>query len=95
MDKVIVLMSDGHANRPNTDPDVYAKDMADWAKEMNITIYTISCGNDADEDLMADIASRTGGEHFIANGTGSELEDALTEVFQDVAKSIKKTQLVK
>ena len=94
VEKVIVLMSDGHANQPSNNASGFALEMADYAASMDIVIYTISLGNSADEGLMQEIADRTGGQHFIAKGTGSELATKLESTFRHVANSIKRTQLV-
>lgn len=94
--KVIVLMSDGHANRPETDAAGYARKMAEYAAGLDISIYTISLGNEADLDLMADIANETeNGEHFDATGSGeAELTKKLKAAFNDVVSAIGRTQLV-
>lgn len=92
--KVVVLMSDGHANRPHDNANDYALEMAAYADGLDVRIYTISLGNSADEDLMEKIAAATGGQHFIANGSGDALRDTLTSAFRSVAASIKRAQLV-
>ncbi len=48
VEKVIVLMSDGIANRPDNNGPGYAKEMAKYAAGLKIKVYTISLGNDAD-----------------------------------------------
>lgn len=92
--KVVVLMSDGHANRPHGNGPGYAIDMANYALANEIRVYTISLGNGADEDLMQQIADMTGGEHFIAGGSALELSAALTDAFLRVIDALKQTQLV-
>ena len=95
VEKIIVLMSDGHANKPNGNGPGYAVDMAAYAVGREIKVYTISLGNGADEDLMQQIADTTGGEHFIAKGTSTTtLSAALTEAFGNIAHAMKQTQLV-
>ncbi len=95
VEKVVILMSDGHANKPAGNGPGYALDMAAYAASQEIKVYTISLGNGADEDLMQQIASLTGGEHFIAKGTSdSTLGMALTEAFANIAHAMKQTQLV-
>lgn len=94
VEKVVVLMSDGHANKPNGNGPGYAIKMADYAVSLGIKVYTISLGNGADEDLMQQIADMTGGEHFIASGPASGLSAALTEAFTRIADAMKQTQLV-
>lgn len=95
VEKIIVLMSDGLANRPVGNGSGYAGAMANYAAGLEIKIYTISCGNDADLKLMGDIAALTGGTHFVASGSGSALTEELKEAFRHIASAIKRTQLVK
>lgn len=67
--KLIVLLSDGQANRPLDypgGPAQYAKDRADAAGGDHIKIYTIGFGSDADEELLEYIANTTGGTYFFA-----------------------------
>lgn len=93
--KVIVLMSDGHANKPSGDGSGYALDMADYAALLDIKVYTISLGNSADEDLMEEIADRTGARHFDATGSGEEeLTEVLTQAFRSIGMALKRPQLV-
>ena len=95
IEKVIVLMSDGHANKPVADPAGYARVMASYAASLDIKVYTISLGSAADEDLMQQIADLAGGKHFIASGTSaSALTTTLTKAFKKIAGDIKSPQLV-
>jgi Ca-activated chloride channel homolog len=95
IDKVIVLMSDGHANKPNGDAPGYALIMASYAAALNIKVYTISLGEAADEDLMQQIANTARGKHFIASGTSeSALTSSLTTAFKKIAGDLKQAQLV-
>ena len=95
IDKVIVLMSDGHANKPSGDAPGYALLMASYAASLNIKVYTISLGSAADEDLMQQIADLAGGKHFIASGTSEgDLTKSLTSAFKRIAGDIKQSQLV-
>ena len=95
VDKVIVLMSDGHANRPSGNGPGYARTMATYAADNDVTIYTVSLGNGADLVLMQDMADMTGGEHYDATGSGeAQLTAALTEAFKSAAAAIKRVQLV-
>ena len=48
-DKVMIVMSDGHANRPDGDGPGYALSMAAYANGLGIKVYTISLGDGADE----------------------------------------------
>ena len=69
-DKAIVLMSDGHANKPTGNGPGYARTMAAYVANKNIKIYTISLGDAADVQLMEEIAEIGGGQHFDATGSG-------------------------
>ncbi|MDA1017800.1 MAG: VWA domain-containing protein, partial [Planctomycetota bacterium] len=94
--RIVVLMSDGHANRPAGDGPGYAMQMATYAAANNVTVYTISLGNSTDQELMQNIADTTGGMHFLANGSGAVvLTQTLTAAFKDIAGAIKNTHLVK
>ncbi len=94
--KAIVLMSDGHANRPSDNGPGYAMTMAAYAQSNKVRVYTISLGNGADVDLMEAIADATGAEHFDATGSGeAQLTDRLTEAFKRAAAAMKRSQLVK
>jgi Ca-activated chloride channel homolog len=94
--KIIVLMTDGHANRPPGNGPGYAMQMATYAANNKVMIYTISLGNSADEDLNQDIADLTGGEHFLAHGQNAALlTETLTDAFKDIVQDIKRTHLVK
>ena len=92
--KIIVLMSDGQANRPVSNANDYALSMATYADGLDITIYTISLGDAADDDLMQEIADLTGGSFFKAKGSASKLEEQLKEAFRHISAELKRTQLV-
>ena len=85
--KVIVLMTDGVANRPTGNPVGFAQDQADLCFAAGIKILTVSLGLGADQVLMQDLADRTGGEHFNVPGGGTiaEYEADLMAVFQEIA----------
>ena len=84
---VIVLMTDGVANRPSGNAEQYALDQADLCKTAKVKIMTISLGLNADTDLMQDIADATGGKHFNVPGGGTiaQYEQQLKDVFQEIA----------
>lgn len=87
--KMIVLMTDGKANRPSgVNPEWYALQQAEIAGDAGIPVLTISLGADADKDLMDGIAQRTKGIHFSIPGgqTVEEYEDDLKDVFALIAK---------
>lgn len=87
--KMMVLMTDGVANRSSTgaSPDQFALDEADLAADAKIKIMTISLGANADIDLMQEIADRTGGIHFNVPGgvAVAEYEEQLKKVFAEIA----------
>jgi len=86
--KVIVLVTDGKANRPRgRNPSQYALQQAEAAKEAGISILTISLGADADKFLMDQIAQRTDGIHFNIPGgqTVAEYSKDLRDVFKTIA----------
>jgi len=94
--RALVLMSDGAANRPSGNGPGYAREMAQYAAANDVKIYTISLGNDADLDLMQDIADITDGTHFDATGSGeAALTERLTEAFRQAAAAIKRATIVK
>ncbi len=66
---VEILLTDGGWNG-GMDPI----DEADYATANDIVIYTVGLGSGADEGLLKDIASITGGEYFYAE-TASDLDD--------------------
>ena len=85
--RVIVLMTDGVANRPSSNPEQWAIDQANLCKTSKIKIMAIALGLGADEDLMEELATITGGKHFVVPGGGTiaEYEAQLMQVFQDIA----------
>ena len=93
--KIIVLMSDGHANRPTGNGSGYATSYATYAASLDIKVYTISLGDDADLTMMQSIADSTGGKHFESPGSSEAvLAPLLANAFKNVAEDIKRTQLV-
>lgn len=94
VDMLMVLMSDGHANKPSSNGDGYARQMAAYAADLGVKIHTISLGNSADVDLMTDIAAITGGRHFDASGSGSVLTSSLREAYRGIANDINRTTIV-
>jgi hypothetical protein len=93
---VMILLSDGIPNRPcpygwsqwqceqpGTWPRTHINNAVDWATQNGIIIFTISLGENADPDLMEDIADATGGTHSYAAST-----DDLIPIFQEIAQHI-------
>jgi len=89
--RLIVLMTDGIANRPyNTSAaKAYALEQAEAAADAKIPVVTVSLGAGADMDLMEQIAAITGGVHFNVPGGQpvAEYEEDLKDVFRKVADS--------
>ena len=88
--KMIVLMTDGNANRPSNESYArqYALEQARLAAEKRYPIVTISLGVDADTELMQEIADITKGVHFNIPGGESvqNYTEQLREVFHRIAK---------
>lgn len=85
--RVIVLMTDGIANLPSGSGSQWAIDQANLCKASDIKIMAIALGLGADEELMLQLATITGGKRFIVPGGGTiaEYEAQLMQVFQDIA----------
>lgn len=71
---VLVLLTDGRYTQ-GSDPRRRARGLA----RQGWQIFTISFSDQADTELLAEIASYGGGKHFHA-ATGKELEDAFREI---------------
>lgn len=87
--KMIVLMTDGYANRPGsaTDARNYALAQAQQTAAKRYPIIAISLGMDADTSLMEQIATITNGAHFRIQG-GEQVtnyREALLAVFRRLA----------
>lgn len=87
--KMIVLMTDGIANRPGNTSTAraYALEQAAIAAEKRYPVVTISLGSEADTALMAEIAQITEGVHFNVPGGESvwDYEAQLLSVFRKIA----------
>lgn len=87
--KMIVLMTDGLANRPNnaTQGKAYALGQAEACAAAKIPVVTISLGTEADTNLMQQIADMTGGVHFQVptDRPVAEYEEELKDVFRQIA----------
>ncbi|MDA0282760.1 MAG: VWA domain-containing protein [Planctomycetota bacterium] len=85
--RVIVLMTDGVANRPSSNPEQWAIDQANLCKASKIKIMAIALGLGADQDLMLQLAEITGGKRFIVPGGGTiaQYQAELMQVFQEIA----------
>ena len=87
--KLIVLMTDGIANRPSntTVAKQFVLDEARLAARDKFPVVTISLGAAADKALMQSVADMTGGVHFNVPGgrSVSDYERQLKEVFRQIA----------
>lgn len=87
--KMIVLMTDGKANRPGGTSSgmSYALEQAGLAAQRHYPIVTISLGNGADTNLMQQIADSSNGVHFNVPGGGtvSDYAQELLGVFRQIA----------
>lgn len=87
--KMMVLMTDGIANRPGSTSQAkqYALDQAQLTANEGIPIITISLGAGADTNLMQQIADITEGIHFnVPGGSGvAQYEEQLTDTFRAIA----------
>ena len=87
--KMIVLMTDGRANRPNGESDgqAFALNEAQLVANEHWPIICISLGNEADTELMQQIADRTNGYHFNIPGGASvtDYSAQLRNVFRRIA----------
>jgi len=86
--KMIVLMTDGIANRPSgVDARQFALDQAELVADHRWPIVTIALGDEADVDLMKEIAKRTNGACFRVPGGGAvvDYETPLKQVFRSIA----------
>lgn len=85
--KMVVLMTDGVANRPWGYAEEYALQQAQLVADKHWPIVTISLGNAADTGLMQAIADTTDGVHFNIPGGESvtDFEQQLLDVFRQIA----------
>lgn len=87
--KMIVLITDGIANRPTdtTTGKNYAISEATTAANAGYPIVTVSLGAAADENLMQSIADLSGGIHFNVPGgqAVADYEEDLKDVFRQIA----------
>jgi hypothetical protein len=89
--RMIVLMTDGIANRPTNESTAraYVLSEANACASAKIPVVTISMGAGADVALMQQVADITGGAHFNIPGgqTGAQYEEDLKEVFEEIANT--------
>lgn len=86
--KVMVVFTDGRANRPNgwSYAKQYALQRAQDAAAAGIVIHTITFGSSADKQLMAQIAEIGSGTHYHVEGFNvSQYTQELQEVLLEIA----------
>jgi Mg-chelatase subunit ChlD/subtilisin-like proprotein convertase family protein len=76
--RAMIVLTDGNHN---TDPDPF--DVIDSDVDDDIRIFTIGFGADADEELMREIAERTGGQYYFAPDQAT-----LQQVYVDLAGTV-------
>lgn len=83
--KVIILLSDGCANRPYNYSYArdYALDKAEMCADVGVKVFTISLGYGADRDLMEEIAEITQAATFHAPRT-EDLPMAFNTIFERI-----------
>lgn len=74
----LIMLSDGQANKGETKKSVLAKEAAK-SSELGITTSTIGIGNDFQEDLLATLASESGGRFWYIQE--SRIEEIVKEEF--------------
>lgn len=85
--KMIVLMTDGMANRPSPDPVGKVRSETALVAAHRWPILTISLGDEADAALMQEVADTTCGAHFNipGGGTVNDYTNQLRAVFRQIA----------
>jgi hypothetical protein len=89
--KLMVVLTDGYANYDQygnfneTTARTYVLSQAEYAASHNIEILSISVGQNADDELMAEIAEVGSGVYFKAAGTPEEYTAQLQEIFGQIA----------
>lgn len=78
-EKTIILLTDGRENR-----GIDAIDVVPVAQQRNQTVFTITFGADADQTLMRQVATQTGGFHQHADD-GGDLEEAFRTIAETLA----------
>ena len=68
--KVLVLLTDGQANAPGEDAEIYAVRKAAEAKSVGVDIFTIGLGLGVNRSFLGSVASNGGGrEQYAANSS--------------------------
>ena len=84
--KMMVVMTDGLANRPvDKDPKKWVLNQADKCADDEIELVTISFGASPDKDLMQKVADASPGYHFLVQGSVYQQEIEIKKVFMRIA----------
>jgi Mg-chelatase subunit ChlD len=84
--KMMVVMTDGHTNRPLLkDPKQWVLTQANKSAEDGIELVTISFGSDPDKQLMEAVADKSPGYHFLVTGSVAQQEQEIRKVFMRIA----------
>lgn len=84
--KLMVVMTDGMANRPlNRAPFQYVRDEAAACARAGIPIVAISFSVNSDRAIMREIANTTTGVHYHVAGSVSQQKKELKRVFREIA----------
>lgn len=84
--RMIVLLSDGNANRPvSRSPQDYVLEQAHVAAGEGVQLLTISFGSDTDKNLMIQVAEIGNGPYFDIEGGIRESEEQLRLAFEKIA----------
>ncbi len=70
--KVVVLLTDGLANEPDVDPEVYALAAAETLKGTGAEVYTIGLGSELNETFLRSIA--TDSDHYFSAGSSATID---------------------
>ncbi len=90
MRKVIILLTDGIANRDRwgnsseSGGRTYALEEAQDAADLGYQIITVSVGQGADQSIMEEIAAIGRGDHFHVEGTIEEYSNDLINIFTQI-----------
>jgi Mg-chelatase subunit ChlD len=86
--KMMVVMTDGHTNKPDDkDPKKWVLHQADKSAEDGIELVTISFGLNPDKQLMEDVANKSPGYHFLVAGNVKQQEEEIKKVFMSIANN--------
>jgi len=92
-EQVIIFLSDGNFRGPGTNEqaDDLALERASVSKTQDVTIYTVGFGSETavDDEVLEDMAQRTGGEYKFA-----ENQEELNDIFLNISRNIATTRQI-